>query len=321
MNLFHETENKYYELIAYMLAQKKDFSIKDVNDLIARELSGERDFEVENALFVKKEGKDTVFSYKNGFYRPTLDLPLPIRNNLVELEAIKSLEQLPYSKHFLSENTINKLKYASEHIQESWNLNDIEIKNQYKNGATSSDNVYEGDLRLIASAINEKKAIRYDNIIKEGLKYVDSEAIPVKIEYSFINDNFRISAFELIEERFIKMNLSSMKNIRLSERVRESIVHEYSEYISANMKKILIDVDPVDHVIERCFRIFSFYYRKAVFDKEENKYKLEIHYLKFDEKELIRDILSLGSSVIVIEPKRIQKELLKRLRRARDNYL
>ena len=95
---------------------------------------------------------------------------------------------------------------------------------------------------------------------------------------------------------------------------------EYQEYIEENTKKIILDVDPVDHVIERCFRIFSFYERKAIYDKELQKYKLEIKYLKFDENEVIRDILSLGSSVIVMEPKRLQKEIYRRIVRAKEIY-
>jgi predicted DNA-binding transcriptional regulator YafY len=111
-----------------------------------------------------------------------------------------------------------------------------------------------------------------------------------------------------------------MSNIRKGKRVLETIESEYEEFLKNNTKKIILDVDPIDHVIERCFRIFSFYDRKAVFNKDANTYKLEISYLKFDENEVIRDILSLGSNVMVMEPKRIQKEVLKRIKAASIQY-
>ena len=81
-----------------------------------------------------------------------------------------------------------------------------------------------------------------------------------------------------------------------------------------------MDVEPVGHVIERCFRICSFYDRMARYDRENKKYTLEISYLKSDEAEVIRDILSLGGYVVVTEPRRIQKEVYKRIVQARERY-
>ena len=66
----------------------------------------------------------------------------------------------------------------------------------------------------------------------------------------------------------------------------------YQTFLKGNTRIVKLDIEPVDHVIERCFRIFSYYDRKARYDKQDNKYRLEISYLKFDETEIIKDILS-----------------------------
>ena len=111
-----------------------------------------------------------------------------------------------------------------------------------------------------------------------------------------------------------------MKNIKILDETFDDLEKEYQDFIEMNTKKIELDVDPIDHVIERCFRIFSYYDRQARFDKEDNKYKLTISYLKSDENEIIRDVLSLGSYVVVMSPKRIQKEVYKRIVAARGIY-
>ena len=165
-----------------------------------------------------------------------------------------------------------------------------------------------------------KKGIVYDNVLKGKYEYIDKHAFPIRIEYSFINDVFRVSVYDTTEQRFVKMNLSTLKNIRLSEKIHTGIEAEYQNFIQENTKIIELDVEAIDHVIERCFRIFSYYDRRACYDKEEKKYKLSISYLKQDENEIIRDILSLGSYAVVIAPKRIQKEIYRRLLETKKLY-
>ena len=201
-----------------------------------------------------------------------------------------------------------------------WDINDIEIKNQYSMGVKDSERIFEKELSIIGKAISERRAISYDNILPGKYEYVGSILYPVKIEYSFINDLFRISGYDEENDRFIKMNLSTLRNVSLLDDKMEDLEKEYQDFIEINTKTVEIDVDPIGHVIERCFRIFSYYDRQARFDRDENKYKLKISYLKPDENEVIRDILSLGSYVVVVEPRRIQKEVYKRIIAARDNY-
>lgn len=320
MKLFNETENKYYDVISYLLDGTEAYSENEIHQILEKRLIGEADFEVIDALFSTEEGQEVAFKYEDGKYLPVIKGKMQVRNTTNELQAAKSLVSNQYAKHFLSNETTNKLSDVTNNIESDWNIKDIVIKNQYKFGSTQEERNYEKELSIIASGIQEHKSIVYDNKKSGVYEYIDAEVFPIKIEYSVVNDQFRICAYDEKEDRFIKMNLVSMSNIRKGKRVLETIESEYEEFLKSNTKKIILDVDPIDHVIERCFRIFSFYDRKAVFDKDANKYKLEISYLKFDENEVIRDILSLGSNVVVMEPKRIQKEVLKRIKAASMQY-
>ena len=122
------------------------------------------------------------------------------------------------------------------------------------------------------------------------MEIFSAKAFPVKIEFSIVNDKFRICAYEPVERRFIKMNLDTMQNLEVTEETAD---------------------------IER---VFSYYDRKARYDKEKNKYRLEISYLKADEKEVIKNILSMGPYVIVMEPRVIQKEVYGRIAEANKLY-
>lgn len=59
----------------------------------------------------------------------------------------------------------------------------------------------------------------------------------------------------------------------------------------------------------------------AAFPKTEyHVYRLEISYLKADENEVIKNILSMGSHVVVMEPRTIQKEVYRRILAASKLY-
>lgn len=303
-----------------MMNDQSDYSAKEISMYMDSNVVGEEDFDVIESLFPAKEGNDTVFTLVDGRYYPVIPGSMPIRVNQVEALAAKSMVNNLYAKHFLSDETISKLKSKVTGIQELWDINDIEIKNQYRYGDGETEKSYEKELRLVAKAIKSHKAISYDNVRPGKYEYIGQKAFPVKIEYSFLNDLFRISVYNEDDDRFIKINLATMRNIKLLDETFDDLEKEYQDFIEMNTKKIELDVDPIDHVIERCFRIFSYYDRQARFDKEDNKYKLTISYLKSDENEIIRDVLSLGSYVVVMSPKRIQKEVYKRIVAARNIY-
>ena len=322
MNLFDETESKYYEILAYLLQKGPSITHTEIDEFISRYLHGETDFEVTEALFSAPDGEELIFMENSeGKMDPVLEKPFPIRNGRIEKEALKSLVSNPYVSHFLTESTLEKLRQATEQVEEDWDPNDIIIKNMFFNGASCTNNIDNHDIALIATAIREGKAIRYDYIRPGRIERLCAEVYPVQIQFSLINDRFRICAYNSEERRFVKMNLDNMMNITDTDKVSDiDLQEEYKEFIRLNTKKIVLDVEPVGHVIERCFRVFSYYDRKASYDREGNKYRLEISYFKADEKEVIKNILSMGSYVVVTEPRMIQKEVHRRIMAAAQLY-
>lgn len=320
MRLFNESENKYYELLSYLINGEGEYTITELDKQLDSSLGCNRDLDIEDLLFERNPENATVFTYDNGKYIPVLPDFLPIRNNNMDLQTIKSLLETSFVDLFLDSATKDKIRKCTTNIETEWNIKDIEIKNQFNNKTLIDAEKYSGILKTIFQAINDRCAIRYDNIIPGKYEYRNEILFPVRVEYSFINNVFRVCAYSEREDRFIKMNLVTMSNVHITSETKGNLEKEYKEYIDLNTKKVVIDVEPIDHVIERCFRIFSYHNRLARYDKENNKYTLEISYLKADEAEVIRDILSLGGYVVVTEPRRIQKEIYKRIVQADALY-
>lgn len=319
MKLFDETESKYYELISYLLLWSRNFSGGDVDKLYRKLFVGEKDFDTVDALFSKTEGEGTLFAYRDGEYSAASDTEFPVVCNEIEKNAFYSLGRADYAELFLQAETLDKIRKMEDGAILTWENSDICIKNRHVS-TNEPDNPEQGKLQTILKAITKRLSILYDNV-KEGVySFNDATAFPVKIEYSLLNDSFRISAYRVDQNRFFKMTLETMSNIRLGTEHRESVQDEYRKFLAGNKRTVVLDVEPVGHVIERCFRIFSFYERRAVYDQDVRRYRLEIEYYSYDEAEIIRDILSLGSSVVVMEPSGLRKRVNERIVKAGKLY-
>ena len=142
MNLFHETENKYYELLSLLVNKEEEFNSKQLSDYIDDYIIGECDYEVIDALFSTNEGEETIFSYSDGVYQPVMPAKLPIRLNKIETLAARSMVENRYASHFLSKETLKKLENVASGIPVVWDINDIEIKNQYSIEVKNSKKIF-----------------------------------------------------------------------------------------------------------------------------------------------------------------------------------
>ena len=319
MKLFDETESKYYELISYLLLQNRSFTRREVSRLYQELFPGEEDYETLDALFPVKEGEEVLFSFESGQYHSVTNSEFPIRCSAIEKQAFRTLPDIKNAEMFLEDGTLRKMRNVEGMEVRSWTPGDIKVKNQFD--ACGPDLTEEkSKLPVISKAIIEGRSIIFDNVREGVYEYKNTEAFPARIEYSFINDQFRISAYLPSEDRFFKMTLDTMCHIKPGKRKREDIQEKYRAFLKSNKKRVLLDVEPTGHVIERCFRIFSYYERKAVYNRDDNRYRLEIHYHSFDEAEVIRDILSLGSSVTVMEPGAMRKKVFRRILEASKLY-
>ena len=91
---------------------------------------------------------------------------------------------------------------------------------------------------IYASEWDEKaSSIYYDNLKPGQYEYKNGKVFPVKIEYSVLNDRYRICGYEPSGKRFIKMNLYTMRNIRKGEEVFEGLTETYGEFLKQNTRK------------------------------------------------------------------------------------
>lgn len=336
MELFNKFENIYYEIFTRIV--NGTYKVKNASDLkkVICYYLEEMNFEIDKSFleYILEEVETDTYVYTiddNYNYVLGVKSQMPVLVNNIEEDALKNLLKLEIAKKYLHKETIDKLEAKLDLDNVEWSLEDIKKKRMFKHGDTENLDIVMANIRKIIEAMKNQCPIKCDNNTRQGnVNYENQVLYPVKIEYSPINDKYRLFCIKVVDgkKKYIKMIISNMKNIEVleNEKVKnmEEFIEEnkvdFLEFQQSNRRSITLYVDSEKHVIERCFRIFSFYKREAEYDSQKDIYILKIHYYSFDEAEIIKNILSLGHRVVVAEPQEIRNKIIERVKKSISNY-
>lgn len=326
MVLFSPHKNKYFSTVSKIindLMSKGPVTEKRLLTFLRKNGFYEADFEFEASLLNKVKPSNENMDHSNyyiikkegGAYKPVIQVKVPVRPTLIEKQWLKMMLQDEKSKLFLDNAAIEKLVHQLQPIISPFKQNYWDIKNQDQYCDDFNDVAYQKKFILLLEAVRQKKMIRYTYKDHQGKLYKNKEAYPFRIEYSLRNNRFRLSSIPVDLERPIKMNIARFLDIEVLE-------DEHLDIKKVTLKKLLekkmeqplvLEIDNKYNAIERSFSLFSYYQKEAYYHQDTDKHLLKIYYYQFDEAEIIRDILSLGSSVVVIEPEHIRSEVIRRI--------
>ena len=107
------------------------------------------------------------------------------------------------------------------------------------------------------------------------------------------------------------MNIANISNIKIQPTPippNEHIALEgfFNDQL-ASTTPLLLKLTPKNNAFERAFSLFANYDKTAYC--ENNDYILKINYHRFEEQEIIQNLLSLGSAITVIEPIAIRTKI------------
>lgn len=327
MDIFNKFENVYYEILQDLLNSEKLLTKDEIKEIVSEKIciDGEnKDFLKEIIGTKKKEGR--IFKEVKDKCVPYVSENIPVLLNNIEKQALYSIASTENASYFLEDETIEKIKTLKnkEENLELWNKGNIKIKNQAQNGDSLKGKQQGKALRDILKAIINKKSIKYKYsslFIPQNCCDDLREVYPYKVEYSLANDKIRICAYIDIEDRFIKMNLDRMECVSIGDSdLKVDLDEKFKKFREEKLRTLVLSIEPKLNNVERSFRIFSYYERTATYLKEDDIYILEIKYNDGDKAELIRDIMSLGDGVMVLEPSDIRNIVIERAQKCVRNY-
>ena len=335
MQIFDETENRYYEYISWLVNAHEDISENDIRNLFQsthlyrkklipfpEDVADGMDPSIvdrltdmlkESGILVQDEEED-----KESYLMPGYGIP--IRATSIERQTWKNLADTTYGKQFLKEETFRKIHQTRVEEESMWSDSGIHIRNQFAMGQSEQPASDLNKLMTIARAIKECRVLICNNIRPGKFAFYGSEVYPVRMEYSMQNDMFRVSCYVPAQQEFIQMNTIYMSDVRLGPEHFRDMEEEYRAYLEGITRQVTLEIESDANAIERCFRLFSFHNRVASYDSAIGQYRLTLEYYEYDVNEVVRDILSLGSRVVVVEPESLRLRVRERIRRALAAY-
>lgn len=229
---------------------------------------------------------------------------LPIVFSKYEKEYIKLMLEDPEARSFLSEELIEKISSALEsydvsHIKDNYIEREIVFQDKDENALRSR-------LLVITEALRKNKKIEY--VYKSPQRKYEDTASPYRLMYSLRERILKLAACpDSSPDRFILMNIDRFESINISETDSDA---DPDKFYKSQVRRLILEVenDKEKKAAERCMRTFGSYRRKTIYNKTNDVFHIEIDFYLFDKSFLIKDILSLGSAVQVIEVKKPGKE-------------
>lgn len=318
MELFEESKNRYFSLITKIL----NLSVSGLEEKKIIEIINDGEYEEKvigknqqsfEGLILNQYNNTNNFNLlekkEDKYY--SVGGKVPIRFTKVEKIWIRELLKDPKCRELLGENLAKKID-KELNIKEEIDISSIIER-------TNLEDTREGkfpieNFNIILEAIRDEKEIIYDN-----KDYKEERAVPLKIEYDIRSDGLKTSMYYIKEERVVLVNLSSMSNIKLVNdkkcKLEKEEIYKQLRENKRCKEPIVFQVKDKRQAMERCFMTFSSFERTSKIIKD-NVYEITLYYYTFQEEEIIRKILSLGSYITVLEPSKIREKIIERVKKA-----
>ena len=169
-------------------------------------------------------------------------------------------------------------------------------------------------LALYWQALTQQRQIYYTNIDRASRRH-QSVASPCRLEYDAATHRVRAIVYLAEEHRAIKLNFRSLREITcLAEKIPAGTEAAFQAFLKSRARKVTLALTPKYNATARTFALFAPYDKEASYDEETGRYTLRIHYYDFDEEEITRQILTLGSAACVLSPAPFRAKIIARLK-------
>lgn len=168
------------------------------------------------------------------------------------------------------------------------------------------------------SALENRNYVYYESHDIYGNTY-KGKAAPYKIEYAGSTNSFNLIMWNEAKNWTFKSDIATIDRLdELSEHYTDDITKKADHYVASikeNAEPIVLKINSTHtNALERCCNLF------AEYDKELSRAEDGIFYLKiyhrdhFDKAEITQYILSLGSSVVVMNPEKLRAEIIETIK-------
>ena len=232
--------------------------------------------------------------------QPKCNTKIPYCMTAAEKIYLKGILNSRYAHIILDKSTIEEILQCLEGVPDIGFDNILRFSGMKRRECLTDEEI--DNIRITLRAIKENKALKYSNKAKNGMIFKDRLCFPVRIEYSVMKDEFSASVWSAEENRPVRLLLSTLYDVELSDVVWEEKLSP-QEMMEKHLKTepLIVEVTNDRNTIERFQFTFSMYDKRTEMT-EDNKARIEISYYDFDKYEIINNIMSFGKTVKILSP-------------------
>lgn len=194
-----------------------------------------------------------------------------------------------------------------EEIEPLFDPKDIVYFDRYTDGDPFTDQDYRDRFRTIWKALKEKKLLHLEFLSSKG-NTISGTYLPVKLEYSDVDDKFRLLA--LREGR-----LYTIRPGRLSKAELEGPASDEPLPPELFPKRTCVFIITDErNALQRVLMQFS-HYKKEAEKLDEKHVKVTLTYEEEEEADLTIQLLSFGRFIEVLSPESIRKNIRERIQK------
>ena len=291
--LFSEIYNRYFGIVARLLAPKGVISQKTMKDTVQKYGFGE------SLLFLVPHLTGNtweLFEETGAGYRSKLRGGVKLPLSRLQMRWIRAVLSDPRAGLFLEDSGREALQTYLSDAEPLFRYEDFHYFDRFSDADDYMQDAYREHFRLILQAIRGDAWIfvRYE---ARPDKISNLTVKPLCMEYSVKNDCFRLRCIVKNKARLHKhiLRISRMKKVKFADAAPDRETEPLKEMAS---EKVTIRIRDVRNAMERAMLQFADY-RKNTQRLEDNSYRCEIFYDKEDETELLIEILSFGPMIEV----------------------
>jgi predicted DNA-binding transcriptional regulator YafY len=178
-------------------------------------------------------------------------------------------------------------------------------------------NITPKELHTILTAIEEKRSLHYCYRTTNDPTCQKTTALPWKLEFDARIHRWCIILYELNQHRMIKAILHNLSHLELGDPVdiSDRQLHGALDALLES-EALVLSILPQRNALERCAMVFERQMLRRIEPAPDGTYQLTFRYYRFQEPEILRNLLYLGPAVRLVAPTSMQQKLTDLLHQA-----
>lgn len=307
MKIFSQHENVVFDIFSELLSSgKQDISLEDIQKTFANHMHDVpginndtlmNDFPV---FYVDEDGYHPIIDTYDGF---------PVRLTNMEKQAVHDAVSSSDADIFLSDVEKHEIINAIGNIYPLYDTENIR-KNVHSVQPTEET---IANIKILIDAVCNCKAILIQNLSPSSPVKEPEEVFPVSLEYTVQTGLWTVAAYVPNAKRYVNFNVVRIIAKPTEKSYPASFKEEHRKFIKSQKKRTaIIHIDAPNYAIDRIFRLFSFYERQTVAQKD-GSYLMTLQYYDYDKGILIRNLLSAGPYAVVQFPDDLRNDIVKEI--------